>query len=173
MSESTKKQESLGQKVLGIFAWIFGGAVGIYAGINLLIPLFFTICASWLAKRLLPEQKKLVIHAFAVQCGHGLWMSFGLLLIGTLDKNALDILLLVGGLTWLIAKPSRGPLYLLGAYQLLAVIYNGYLFYGAEVGSLPHKALLVHIIWRSLALFFIGQVFLKLRQAKMGTLVVP
>ena len=173
MSQTDEKQGSVGAKALNVVALIGGAAVGQYAGISLLIPLFLTSAVWWLAKRFLPEHKKLVLPTFSIQCGHGLWMSLGFALLGTINLNIMDIVLLAGGLLWLLAKPSRGPLFLLGAYQLLAGTYNGYLFYEAAVGSSAHKALLVHIIWRVLALFFTAQLFMKLRKPDTRVIVVP
>ncbi len=71
-------------------------------------------------------------------------------------------------------QPSLGPLYLLGAYQLFELTLNGsallgYLSYGGALSG-SSAALLFHIIWRVLALFFIMQAFIKLREADTGAI---
>ena len=165
----TAKNESLAAKSLEIVACVIGLAVGRYSGLNLLIPLLFTGVAWWLATKFLPEHNKLIAPAFAVQCGHAVWMALGLVSLGAINENAFDIVLVAGGLAWLVAKPGAGPLYLLGGYQLVALLINGYLLYDAEVGGAAHKALLVHVAWRVLALFFIVQVFFKVREVSTET----
>lgn len=117
----TAKNESLAAKSLGMVACVIGLAVGRYSGLNFLIPLLFTCVAWWLATKFLPEHNKLIAPAFAVQCGHALWMALGflwmalgLVSLGAINENAFDIVLVAGGLAWLVAKPGAGPLYLLG-----------------------------------------------------------
>ncbi|MDB6061470.1 MAG: hypothetical protein JWM78_1573 [Verrucomicrobiaceae bacterium] len=159
MSDSSSK------KLLETIAGIGGAAAGIYSGINLIIPLLFSALAAWLAKRFLPEQKKIIAPAFSVQCGYVLWLSLAFFTTGLFNNpNTADVAILIAGLAWLLIKPSFGPLYLLSAYQLLGLCFNSYLFYGAALGSPTHRALLVHVIWRVLALFYMSKVFRELRK---------
>lgn len=167
------KVEGPAQRVAVMAAALVGIGVSRYTGLLGLVPLAFTAAAWWLASRLLGENKRLVIPAFAVQCGHALWMTLPFLILGKINENIADVALLAAGLAWLIAKPGRAPLLLLGVYQLLAILHNGYMFYGAEVGSTAHKALLVHLIWRGLALFFNVQLLLKLRNQQAEAEAVP
>jgi len=103
---------------------------------------------------------------FSVNAGHCLWLSLGLLLIRPAPVASVgpDLVLYAIGLTWLISKPSSAPLYFLGFYQAVSLAVNGYAFSGAAMGTAAHKALLVHLIWRTMALFLIAKLFLKLRQ---------
>ena len=159
-------KESLMSKALGIVGWIAGAAIGIYSGINMLIPLFATGAVWWAGSKLLKDEKKVILPAFAVNAGHFLWLALALVLMGAGAFTTVggDLIVYVIGLAWLLKKPSLGPLYLLGIFQLVSLSINGYSFAEAAVGSAPHKALLVHVIWRALALFFMFKLFLALRK---------
>jgi len=159
-------QKERGWKVLGIIGAVVGAAVGQYSSIDLLIPLLATALVWWGGSKSFPEEKKAIVPAFAVNAGHFLWLSFGLVLLGGggVAKLGLDLVLYAIGLTWLFMKPSSGPLILLGSYQALSLALNGYLLAGATVGGGNHKALLVHVIWRAMALFFMAKLFVTLRR---------
>jgi hypothetical protein len=141
-------------------------AVGQYSGINLLIPLCTTGLVWWGGSTFLKNEKKPLLAAFSVSAGHCLWLSLGLLLTHPAPLAAVgpDLVLYAIGLTWLISKPSSAPLYFLGFYQAISLAVNGHAFLGAAMGSAAHKALLVHLIWRTMALFLIAKLFLKFRQ---------
>src|SRR3989344_1947776 len=156
------KKEELASKARDAAGWVVGGAVGIYSGINLLLPLFATGGVWWVSTKLLKGEKKLIIPALSVNAGHFLWMGFGVALTGVLNANVADLVVYAIGLLWLIKKPSAGPLYLLCAYQVLSLVVNTAAFVDAAVGSIGHKALLVHLIWRALALFLMVKLFLSL-----------
>lgn len=172
----TALQESLMSKALGIFGWIAGAAIGIYSGINMLIPLFATGAVWWGGSRLLKDEKKVILPAFSVNAGHFLWLTLALVLKGAGAFATLggDLFIYAIGLVWLLKKPSLGPLYFLGIFQLVSLGINCYSFAEATVGSAPHKALLVHVIWRALALFFVLKLFLILRKKpKTDATVAP
>ena len=164
-SDSPKK-DSIGNKALGIIGTLIGLAVGRYSGINLLLPLAATALLWWGGKKLLKGERLLFLPALSLQGGHLLWMAFGLFYAGQFNDLILDIVVLIAGLIWLVSKPSLGPVLLLGIFQALALIINASVFLSAELGSTEHKALLVHIIWRLLALFYMGQGYLQLRRKR-------
>jgi hypothetical protein len=147
-----------------IAALIAGLAIGLYSGINLLLPLAITAGLWWLGKKKLPPEKLPFLPAIAVQAGHLIWLTFGLLYMRSLGLNMIDIVVLVAGLTWLVLRPGLGPVILLTVFQVLALAVNGYTFAEATVGSGQHKALLVHIIWRVMAVFFMWQAYLQTRK---------
>ena len=159
-------QEGYMSKAMGIFGWIGGAVIGTYSGINMLIPLFATGAVWWGGSRLLRDEKKVILPAFSINAGHFLWLALALVLAGPDAFAAVgaDLVVYVIGLVWLLTKPSLGPLYLLGIFQLVSLGINGYSLAEATIGSAPHKALLVHVIWRSLALFFVLKLFLVLRK---------
>jgi hypothetical protein len=148
-----------------IAASIAGGVIGLYSGINLLLPLGITAGLWWLGKKKLPPEKLPFLPALAVQAGHLIWLTFGLLYMRSLGLNMIDIIVLVAGLTWLVLRPGLGPVILLTVFQVLSLAVNGYSFAEATVGSNPHKALLVHIIWRVMGVFFMWQAYRQTRKA--------
>jgi hypothetical protein len=145
-----------------------GVAVGQYAGINLLIPLFATALIWWGGSKILRDGSKVILAAFSVNAGHFLWLSLGLWLVRPAPVIAIgpDLAVYAIGLTWLYCKPSAGPLYLLGTYQLLSLGVNAHSFAHATVGSVQHAALLVHLIWRAMALFLVIKLLLTLRKQR-------
>lgn len=160
-----KSNKSNRSKILGIIGWIVGAAVGQYSGINLLIPLCTAGLVWWGGSTVLKNERRPLLAAFSVNAGHCLWLTLGLLLIHPAPVAAVgpDLIIYAIGLTWLISKPSTAPLYFLGIYQALSLAVNGHAFLGAAMGSAAHKALLVHLIWRTMALFLIAKLFLTLR----------
>jgi len=162
--ESTDKANWT-RKARNVVGWIVGAGIGAYSGINLLMPLGITAGVWWIGKKLLRPEKLLFLPAIAVQTGHLLWLSLGLLYLGVLDSSLIDIVVLVVGLTWLALKPGLGPIILLSLFQILALAVNGVSFADAAIGTNPHKALLVHIIWRVMALFFMWHGYMQSRRA--------
>ena len=164
----TESKKSFMSKVLRIIGWIAGAAIGNYSGINMLIPLFVTGVVWLIGTKLLKDERKKIVPVLSVNAGHFLWLALALFLMGTdaLSSFGGDIFFYVIGLTWLLKRPSLGALYFLGAFQLVSLGINGYAFVEAAIGSVAHKALLVHVIWRALSLFFIFKLFLLFRNSK-------
>jgi hypothetical protein len=160
-----------GFKVLGILGGVVGAVVGQYAGVDLLIPLLATTLVWWGGTKLLKDERKVILPAFAVNAGHFLWLSLSLFMLGAQAFAILgfDLLLYIIGLAWLLKKPSFGPLILLGIYQALSLGVNGYSLAVAAVGSGSHKALLVHVIWRAMALFFVVKLMFTLRRKSVSS----
>lgn len=173
---ATSPKKGPASKALGVFGWITGAAIGTYSGINLLIPLFATGSIWWVGARLLKDEQKVILPAFSVNAGHCLWLALGAVLIGSGALSAVggDLIIYAIGLIWLLLKPGIGPLYLLGIFQLLSLGINGYSLTEATIGSAPHKALLIHVIWRALSLFFTLKLFLILKiKANSNAAIAP
>jgi hypothetical protein len=155
--------------VLRVIGGLAGAAVGSYAGINLLIPLCATGAAWWIGTKLLSEDRKAILPALSVQSGHALWLLLALALPGTWRSVLPDLVLYLAGIVWLIRRPSLGPLYFLGAYQLFSLAINVKTIVAFPVSSPSHKALVVHIIWRVLALVLMTRLFFVLRRGNRET----
>lgn len=160
----TRANVGWGRKARDIVGWIVGAGVGVYAGIHLLVPLGFTAATWWGGKKLLGSETRPYLPAIAVQAGHLLWLSMGLLIIGVLDLSAIDVLVLAVGITWLLLKPNLGAIIFLTFYQVVGLAVNGVSFPEQVVGSTLHKALVVHVIWRLMALFLMWQAYLHSRK---------
>jgi hypothetical protein len=153
-----------GFKVLGIVGGLAGAVVGQYSGVNLLIPLFATGLVWWGGTKVLKDEKKEILPTFAVNAGHFLWIILGAFMLGAsaFAGLGLDLAVYAIGLIWLFKKPSFGPLILLGIYQSISLVVNGYSIAAAPIGSASHRALLVHVIWRVIALVLIAKLFVTL-----------
>jgi hypothetical protein len=141
-----------GRTSLRLVAVAIGVALGAYSGLHLLLPLAATALAWWAGARRLPESRRAVLPAAAVQVGHLLWLTFGQVVRGGLDAGLIDLVILTGGVVWLVARPGLAPTLALTLYQGWAIVANGALLARADIGTLAHRALLVHVIWRALAL---------------------
>ena len=165
-----------GFKVLGIIGGLAGAVVGQYAGVNLLIPLFATGLVWWVGTKVFKDEKKEILPTFAFNAGHFLWLVLGAFMLGAsaFASLGLDLAVYAIGLIWLFKKPSFRPLILLGMYQSVSLIVNGYSIAAAPIGSAAHKALLVHIIWRLITLVLIAKLFVTLgRKSLPGTSEAP
>jgi len=134
-------------------------AVGVYSGVHLLIPLVSSGLIWWALRKLLPDRSPDFVAAAAVQAGHLLWIAIGLVVIGALTVDLVDIAILLIGVVWLIARPGLAPVIVLTIYQALALLINLFAFLNFPVGDTLHRALLVHLLWRILALVLMWRAY--------------
>jgi len=150
-------------KTVAIVAILVGIAVGAYSRMHLLIPLALTGLAWWTARTLRPDRAPDYVAAAAVQAGHLLWIAVGLVVIGALTVDLVDIAILLIGVVWLLLRPGLAPVIVLTIYQALALIINLFAFLSFPIGHNLHRALLVHILWRGLALLLMWRAYHKAR----------
>ena len=134
-------------------------AVGVYSGVHLLIPLVSSGLIWWALRKLLPDRSPDFAAAAAVQAGHLLWIAIGLVVIGALTVDLVDIAILLIGVGWLLARPGLAPVIVLTVYQALALLINLFAFLNFPVGHALHRALLVHFLWRILALVLMWRAY--------------
>ncbi len=144
-----------------IIAAAIGVAVGTYSGIHLLVPLAATVAAWWVGRRLLPRLGPDYLIAAAIQAGHLLWLALGQVALGVRGPDLIDSLVLLLGIAWLLAKPGLAPVVALTIYQTVALAINTVAFLRVPVGHNLHKALLVHLLWRLLALIFMWRAYAR------------
>ena len=153
-----------GAQVAVAVAGVLGAAVGYYCGIQLfIIPVALAFGLGWLLKRI-SSSPAAFREAWAIQAGYALWMAIGALLTGAWSAVALDLIVLAIGLIWLWARPGLGPVILLGLYQLAGGTINLVRLLGAEVASLQHKLLVVHLWLRVAAVAFLVAGYVKTRK---------
>jgi hypothetical protein len=141
-------------KAPAIVAAVVGVVAGLYSGIHLLIPLVLTGLVWWAMRRLFPDRSADFVTAAAVQVGHLLWIAIGLVVIGALTVDLVDIAVLLGGAVWLLARPGLPAVVVLTIYHALALLINLVAFLNFPIGHNLHQALLIHMVWRVLALVF-------------------
>jgi len=134
--------------VIGV---IVGYVLGSYTGIYFLIPMIGALLGGWMISKVAKETSRAMIAAFAIQAGHFFWFLFPLVLIKQVN---LDLVVILGGLIWLMTRPGLYPVIFLTIYQIVCILINLSHFILAEFGSGPHRALLMHIILRVSAVLF-------------------
>lgn len=127
-----------------------GGVVGWYAGLNLLVPVVGGLALAFAAKAALPADRKPFLPAIAIVGGHACWFVVGALVVGGWGPVALDLTLLAVSLLWLSAAPGLGPVLLLCAYEVMALVVNGLAISEKAFRSMEHKALTAHLLLSAL-----------------------
>ena len=140
--------------------------LGKYLGFYLLIPLVAVLLCGWIAGKTVKPSAQPMVPAFAIQAGHTLWMGLGALLLDQWGLVIGDILIIACGLIWLLTQPGLVPVVLLTIYQIAAFIVNLNIFSAPETDGEVHRALLVTIILRILAVIML---FAGLKNVKSGT----
>lgn len=134
-----------------IVATVVAVALGVYSGLHLVLPLALTGIAWWALRNRFPDRSPDYVAAAAVLAGHLLWIAVGLVVIGLLTVDLLDIAIMLGGVFWLLLRPGLAPVIALTIYQVLLLLINLLAFLAFPIGHNLHRALLIHIIWRGLA----------------------
>jgi hypothetical protein len=158
--------------VTGVIGGIGGVALGSYVGVNMLIPFASAAFLWWLLNRSMQGPARAFVSASAIQGGHTIWMLLGVLSVGTGGYELFDVVLVAGGLAWLLVAPGPGPVFVLALYQAVALLINLNGLVGLQVGTFVHRAVVMHVALRvsALAYLFIG--YRALNQPAPGTPVV-
>jgi hypothetical protein len=138
-----------------------GAAIGWYSGIFFLVLLAATLGVWGLGKKVLGPVSQQYLSAVALQAGQMLMLVFFALVLPFVTSVPLhldfffllNVVIPTAGLVWLVVKPGVKPVVFLSAFQLFALAENGINFSDMVVGTLNHKALSAHMLWRALALF--------------------
>lgn len=150
--------------IVGAVLGAIGGmALANYTGASLWIPAIASgLLALIFAKTpLAPPRFR---GAIAITGGHIVWFIAAAALTGGWAQVGLDIVALglACAIAWAVPKPGGAAL--LGVVQLGSLGYNAYLLFEAGYGSQDHRALVVHVLWRVLALAMIGAEVLAMRR---------
>jgi hypothetical protein len=161
---------STSAKVASVAAAIGGWVAGMYAGFNLLVPLLATAVVWFIGRKFFVAAKQPIVAPFCVQGGHLVWMMVGAAMTReVLGPNLVDMVWLAVGLAWLWLKPGKAALCVLAVYQLLALPYNLLQFSHTDLGSTANKVLLVHVIWRCLALFYMARLYYRMSKPEQAS----
>lgn len=164
----------------GVLALVAGAAVGLYSGIFLLVLLAATLGVRWLGKKLLNPVAQAYLWAIALQAGQMLMLVAFVLVVPLMTSLPirldyfflLNVAIPIAGLIWLVARPGLKPVVFLSAFQVFALVENGVNFSAMVVGSLNHKALAAHMLWRILALFLMWQSYIGARNGESSNTAV-
>jgi hypothetical protein len=171
MAEPTKPTHPLAY--VNVIAGAAGGwALSRYAGLLLWFPSVATILLLLLFTKT-PLRPKFFLGAISTTGGHVLWFLVGSFMTQIWAATALDIVILSIGILWLWLRPGLAPAFFLGLVQLGSLACNAYLLTSNPFGSLEHKALTVHCIWRLIALLCLVTGYLKLRRERLAAASPP
>lgn len=149
-----KKKQSVGEVATLLIGSLLGIAIGKYSWAQLWLPSLSAWLIFFLGKKFIPLNKKHWLLPLSIQMGHFSWLFVGFLFIG--ENQALeilpDIIIMFGAIVWLYLKPGFWPFAVLMGYQVISTLLNAYVFLNVEFGTLPHKAILIHIIFRLAAI---------------------
>jgi len=137
-----------------IAASVGGVAAGVYTGVNLVLPAAFSAIAWFALHNMAPTGKRPVVPAVAWQFGQLGWFAVGAVLspMSGLMTILPDIAILAGLLIWFYLGQSRIAAWCLIAYQGLSTLINAWAFVHQPIDSNAAKALVVHILWRVVAI---------------------
>lgn len=158
----------------GVLALVAGASVGLYSGIFLLVLLAATLGIRWLGKKLLNPVAQAYLWAIALQAGQMLMLVAFVLAVPLMTSLPirldyfflLNVAIPIAGLIWLVVRPGLKPVVFLSAFQVCALVENGVNFSAMVVGSINHKALAAHMLWRVLALFLMWQSYISARNSE-------
>jgi hypothetical protein len=142
---------------------LIGIAASTYFGMSGFIPLVLFFLLLWLLNKI-KTISGYNRFAIAIQGSQLLWMTLGGIIAGAWGSVYLDLIILVIGIIWLLLRFGIGPIVLLGLYHIGSIYINAALLMQTEVGSINFKALIVHIILRLLAIFFMIRAFIQYRK---------
>lgn len=150
MSEPTPKNKPI-NLVVGVLSAIVGWAFAKYAGPSLWVPGFASVILFFLLTKT-PLGPKYFTGTVVVTGGHIIWFIAAGILLKNFSVVGPDIALLTVGLIWLVSLPGLPPVLVLGLIQLASLAYNVAQISNAPVGSDPHRALSVHVLFRTLSI---------------------
>ncbi len=168
----TKKPANPLASVSGIVGAAGGWAVSHYTGVLSWIPAIASILLLLLFTKT-PLRPRFFLGAITITGGHVAWFMVGCLLANLWAEAAIDLVALSIGILWLWFKPNLGAVLFLGLIQLGSLAYNVFLLSSAAIGSVPHKALTVHCLWRLMAIAFLISGYIKMRRERLASLSPP
>ncbi|MBN1398154.1 MAG: hypothetical protein JXA06_09020 [Bacteroidetes bacterium] len=146
---------------------LVGLAAGSYLGVAGFVPLILFVIFNLVLKKnitLEPNNKLAII----IQSSHVGWMLIGALILNAWSEMFFDIIVLSIGVLWLFLHFSIIPIILLSIYHIILIYLGAIMLLQTEVGSESFKALIVHIILRLFALFFMSMSYINYRKKTAG-----
>jgi len=157
-----------------IIGFAVGGVVGKYLGLVSVFPVLGGIVGYLILRKIIKPISGPLLPACIILSAQLFWIIIGLILKGTLNLGLLDAVILVGGLAWLIARNSRAAVIFLIIYQALGFVLNFFGITAADFGTDTHKALLAHLILKSLSVctLIIGLKRIRIGKLKGGNIII-
>jgi hypothetical protein len=152
-----------------------GGAVGALIGIAgsrlfgvaLLIPVGVALVTAVVLAKVGPARARHYVLAVSVLAGHLGWMVVGALVLGTFAPVALDVLLMLGGAAWLLARPGLAPVLAVGIFEVLTLAVNAWQTTTPQSAG-SEKALVLHVLLRAAVIVGLVAGYVKTRAEERG-----
>ena len=147
--------------------------VGWYSGIVALFLGLATAPFWWISRKLLKPAAQIYAEAIAAQAGQMVVLVVAFMAVGSripvvsrdlVGGVVLDVLIPAVGICWLAFRPGIRPVVFLSGYQGFALAANVINLLSMGVGTMEHKALVGHVLWRSIALFLMWKGFMNGKQ---------
>ncbi len=152
---------------LGNVAGIVGAVIGIglskVFGMALLCPAGVGFGAAALLAKRGPERSRPFRPAASVVVGHLGWMAAGAVIAGTYAPVAVDVVLMAGGVAWLLLRPGLAPAIVLALFEVLSIAVNAVQLAAPENAG-AWKPLALHILLRAFALAALGAGYVGFRK---------
>jgi hypothetical protein len=146
---------ALGAFIVSRLSEELGKMSGEYLGISLFVPLLVVFGCCWLARKLLPENLKVLSIGIGIVSAQVVLHIFAGLYFGVLPRLLIDIAILTAGLTWLIMRPSIWPICALIAFEVYAVGSNLLVLAQVPNTAVVFKGVLSFMVIRLAAIFFL------------------
>lgn len=143
---------------------VIGCALQWYAAADLTFPMMMVVACEIFLYFNVDVSRRHVIPAFSVQAGQVAWYLVALQIGGTvtpLHSQMFPVIICLAGLCYLMAKPGRVPLYLLGAYQVCELVPELVRLAGTPWGTSLSRQLVVSATLRLWAIFLMYQLHRK------------
>lgn len=127
---------------------------GAWLGGALFFPLVIVFLCYWAAKRLLPPGLEDLRLAIAIVSGQALSFLMAGLFLGAVGHVLLDVIILVAGLAWLIARPGIWPIAFLIGVEGFALLINLFMLTQVDFEA-GLKGILSSLFIRVAAIFFL------------------
>lgn len=160
--------------IIGGLSGLAGGLVGIYCGMNLLIPFAGAMATIAILKINVKGPSRPFIEAVGVQTGHITWFFAGLLVAGMsmFGQVAFDAFFMIAGMIWLMRMPGPWPVRALIAWQGLSVIVNVLMLVNAHFWTQEHRSLVAHLAIRAASIYYLV-IGLRAWQKNTGASAAP
>lgn len=137
--------------VAGIGGAVGGWALAKYSGASLLVPGVTATLLLFLFTKT-SVRPRYFRGAISISAAHIIWFTVAAILLGTWTPIVLDVAVLAVGVVWLWLRPGLPPVIFMAVVELISLALTVVMINATEVGTVAHRALVVHILLRALVI---------------------
>jgi hypothetical protein len=151
LTATPRRKMSIGGVVASVPGWIAGYALAQYSKGSFLLPAALAVGFALLGAWILPKERKALVTPLAVGAAHIGWFLFGAFSTSN-TPIFIEAAIYAALLLWLGVRPNLFSLSALVCYELLSLAVNVAVIVQAQFGSPAHRAILIHILLRTLVI---------------------